>query len=107
MCAGCERRTRPDARALCPGCWALRAQRVTPQVRPPPTRLASVGLGLGIASALPVVPLWIGSVVVNGIALFKRDEALRAVRWKAGTGLALTLAWVAGWVGLALWFAPS
>lgn len=78
---------------------------MTPQVRPPETRMASVGLGLGIASVLPLGPVWIGSLVVNLMALFKRDAAFRAVRWKPITGLLLTVAFVAAWVGILMNFA--
>jgi len=73
---------------------------VTPQVRPPETRLASVGLGLGLASVLPLFPVWIGSLVVNVIVLRKRDEGFRQVRWKPVVGLVTTIVSCGLWVGL-------
>ena len=30
MCPDCERRTRPEARPMCPACWDLRFKRVEP-----------------------------------------------------------------------------
>ncbi|MBK8169481.1 MAG: hypothetical protein IPK60_03950 [Sandaracinaceae bacterium] len=92
FCSGCACRTRPEALPMCPACWALRAQSVTTNKEHSPTRIHSVGLGLGIASLLPIPVLQIGSLVVNIIALVRSfTPETESSRWKAILGLVLTV----------------
>lgn len=87
MCEACERRVRPDALPLCPGCWELRGQRV---VAPKPGRgLETAGLWLGGFSLLCLPPVIMASLVVNGIAL---SRAAPGERQKPLLGLGLTAA---------------
>lgn len=94
MCSDCERRTRPEARPMCPGCWELRG-RVVPSVvrRSGGTSLPTVGLVLGVISLVPMcIAIQVGSLVINLVALFgARRPPESEQRWKALTGLGLTL----------------
>ncbi|XXF78698.1 hypothetical protein P2318_02770 [Myxococcaceae bacterium GXIMD 01537] len=91
MCADCERRTRPEARPMCPGCWELRARTVPAQLSGG-TSLPTVGLVLGVLSLIPMcIAVQLGSLVVNLMALGKtREGEARRRRWQVVTGLALT-----------------
>jgi hypothetical protein len=93
MCASCERRTRPEARPMCPACWELRNQRVeTNQGRSSGTALQTTGLVLGVIALVPMcVAIQIASCIVNIIAIVKAKEPPASlVRWRPITGLALT-----------------
>ncbi len=99
ICTACERRTRPDATPMCPGCWELRAKVVAPVAAQSKTRLHTIGFWLGIASFLPICPVMIASVVVNIIALTRtNDEETQKVKWKPIVGLCCTGGAVLLWV---------
>ena len=93
MCAGCERRTRPEARPMCPSCWALRSRSVPENQGRSRVGLQTIGLVLGVVSLIPMcVAVQIASLVVNIVAMVKaKDLPEGHPRWKAITGLALTL----------------
>jgi hypothetical protein len=77
---------------MCESCWALRGAQVQEHPTVSPTRLQTVGLVLGCIAVLPIPAVQLGSLVVNIIALVRsREGPARAVRWKAGLGLGLTL----------------
>jgi B-box zinc finger len=102
MCTACERRVRPEAVPMCPGCWALRERAVAGFTEQPRATLQNVGLALGVVSLLPglflvQVPSLI--VCVLGLVRAKNDVARRA-RWRAAVGLGLTL--VGGVLSMAL-----
>lgn len=86
MCAACERRVRPDAAPLCPGCWDLRAQVVA--APKPSRRLETVGLWLGGFSLTCLPPVVMASLVVNIIVLTKAEPGARG---KPMLGLGLTM----------------
>jgi hypothetical protein len=90
MCQACERRTRPEALPLCPGCWSLREQRVAPAPRG--TRLENAGLWLGGLSFLCLPPIVLSALVVNLIVL---GRAPPGGKTKGLIGLGLTLGGVA------------
>ena len=91
FCAACERRTRPDARPMCPNCWQLRAK-VAVVVKPvSKTRLQTAGLVMGAFSLVPFC-WWfqIAAIVVSIVGIVKAKEgAAREVRWRAVLGLVL------------------
>jgi hypothetical protein len=90
MCEACERRVRPDAVPLCPGCWSLRGQRVpAPQAA---RRLENAGLWLGGLSLTCLPPVMMASLVVNLIALSRAEPGARR---KPLIGLGLTAAGIA------------
>jgi hypothetical protein len=93
LCAACERRTRPEARPMCPNCWALRSRNVTENQGRGGTNLQTIGLVLGVVSLVPMcVAIQIASLVVNIVALVKaRDLPAGHRRWQPITGLILTL----------------
>jgi hypothetical protein len=90
MCAGCERRVRPDALPLCPSCWGLRGQKVA--ATPRSTRLENAGLWLGAFSLTCLPPVVMASVVVNLVVLVR---AAPGGRRKPLLGLGLTVGGVA------------
>ncbi|MFL5346278.1 MAG: hypothetical protein ACJ8AT_15930 [Hyalangium sp.] len=93
MCPACERRIRPEARPMCPACWALRAQRVEAnQGRGGGTALQTTGLVLGLLALVPMcVAFQLASLIVNIVALVKAKEPPASlVRWRPITGLVLT-----------------
>ena len=102
MCQPCERRTRPEAYPLCPGCADLRVQRVAPVVvGASNTGLQTTGFVLGLISLLPIPVVMIASVVINIIALVKAKEPPASLkRWKSWVGLTLSCLSIAGWGGL-------
>jgi len=93
MCAACERRTRPEARPMCPNCWDLRSRNVTENQGRSGANLQVIGLVLGVLSLIPMcVAVQIASLVVNIVALVKaRQFPPGHPRWQAITGLSLTL----------------
>lgn len=93
MCPSCERRTRPEARPMCPACWDLRFQRVEAnQGRSSGTALQTTGLVLGGIALIPMcVAFQLAALIVNIIALVKAKEPPASlVRWRPITGLVLT-----------------
>ncbi|MDY7226520.1 B-box zinc finger protein [Hyalangium rubrum] len=92
MCAECERRTRPEARPMCPACWELRGRNVTVNQARSGTGLQTAGLVLGVISLIPMcVAIQIASLVLNIVALVKSKEPpADKVRWQPITGLILT-----------------
>jgi hypothetical protein len=97
MCRACERRTRADAAPLCPDCWDLRARKVEPVVDTR-ARFFSVGLGLGIASFLPLWPVILASLIVNVMGLTRsKQPELAQYRSKSLIGLSLTLGAILVW----------
>lgn len=93
MCSGCERRIRPEARPMCPGCWELRGRTVPAATEQGGTTLLTVGLVLGVLALFPMcIAVQVGALIVNLIALSKaRHPPASLQRWKPLTGLGLTL----------------
>jgi len=89
FCAGCARRTRPDAIPICPSCWALRDEKVQTIASKKQDRLAITGFVLGFFALIPLPPIQIASLVINIIGLVRKDTG---PRWAPWSGLALTLA---------------
>src|SRR5262249_6369792 len=87
MCGDCERRVRPDALPLCPGCWGLRGQKVVATAGS--TKLENAGLWLGALSFTCLPPVVIGALVVNLIVLSRAGPGQRR---KPLLGLALAVA---------------
>ena len=89
FCSACEHRTRPDALPMCPGCWALREERVhtLPQDKPS-TALQTTGLVLGIFSIFPFPTLQFVTLVISilGLLMAKTPEQKKA-RWRSWCGL--------------------
>ncbi len=105
LCTACERRTRPEARPMCPACWELRARTVPAnQGRGGGGGLQTAGLVLGIFSLFPMcVAIQVASLVLNLVALSRVKEAPPGYgRWRPITGLVLTGVGVAATVLVAL-----
>ena len=98
MCPACERRTRPEAKPICPACWELRDQRVAPVQLGSKTALQTAGFVLGFISVLPIPVLIIGSLVINIVAFLKATEPpAKLTRWKSVVGFSISL------VSLGIW----
>lgn len=101
MCPRCERRVRPDAPALCPGCWDLRTAAVARfESKDAGWRLQAIGLVLGVLSLLPFLPVFpFAALVVNVIALRNARRA-RGRPLKPIIALVLTALGFVGWLVL-------
>lgn len=95
VCADCERRTRPDAPPMCPGCWELRTVQVKDSAEKESRKLQIGGLVVGLLSFLhPLVML--GSFILN-IRELRRGTG-GALRWMNTAGLVLTVLAVLTWL---------
>lgn len=97
LCVECERRTRPEARPMCPSCWTLRTTAVQTRAATN-TRLQTAGLVLGVISLMPLWPVMIASAVVNVVGIVNgRAPPIRHARWRSIVGLIVTTISMAAW----------
>ena len=88
-CEDCERRTRPNAHAMCPDCWERRSEIAEKNTRTNEMMLPNVALGLGVLALVPLIwPAGVGALIVSSVAL-NRLEAPHPGRKRATIGLAL------------------
>ena len=85
VCIECARRTRPEARALCPDCWERRTAHVASLN--PPQPLAAISAVLGVLSLLPLPPIQVAALV-TGIVALRRGQGRPELAY-AGIGLSI------------------
>lgn len=77
LCEGCAHRTRPDAAAMCGGCWALRATHVE-TLKPRTLNLSSGIVICGVLSVIPfMLPVQVGTLIASGVLLYRREIPAR------------------------------
>ena len=102
MCGTCERRVRPEALPMCVACWALRERSVEAPGAPKQDHTPLVGLVLGCVALVPgCIALQLAALALNIVALVRtRRAGPEARRWRAWTGLGLSLVGLAASVAL-------
>jgi hypothetical protein len=99
FCDACARRTRPDAKPMCPACWDLRSKQFAVDQRSAPSKaIFTTALVLGCLSLVPIPAVMLASIVLSILGLVRARGEMAHQRWKPLVGLIVTLSSILGWV---------
>jgi hypothetical protein len=104
-CTDCERRAVPEAKPICPGCWARREERVA-KAKPETSHLVGAAIAVGLLALVPCAwPAQLGAIVL-GLVVHKRaaqtprHQTLGLVAAGLGAlGVVVSLVFLTLWLG--------